>query len=336
MRLVIATPLYPPDIGGPAAYAKELNERLRAAGHTVMLVSFSEVRHYPKLLRHVLYFFHVYAATRGADAVFAFDTWSTGIPALLAARLRRVKTVVRVGGDVLWETYIERSHILVKLSEFYGRQKHVSLKEKLLFQGTKWVTRHADALVFNTAWQKRIWERVYSFPADQARVIENAYPAERTAPPAKGRVFVAVGRDRILKNMQMLERVFTELQRTFPDIILDTRSLPPEEHERRMRDAYAVVIPSVSEVSPNTAIDALRYGKPCILTADTGARERLAEVGIFIDTLQPDDVREAIVTLLEPVAYAQACARVQKFKFVHSWDEVTNEFLALTTSLCAS
>ena len=32
MRLVIATPLYPPEIGGPATYAKLLSEGLPAKG----------------------------------------------------------------------------------------------------------------------------------------------------------------------------------------------------------------------------------------------------------------------------------------------------------------
>ncbi|MBU6214874.1 glycosyltransferase family 4 protein [Patescibacteria group bacterium] len=336
MKLVIATPLYPPDIGGPAIYARELYDHFLSAGHAVTLVSFSDLHSVPKGLRHLLYFCRVVRAARGADAVLVFDAWSTGVPALCAARLRRVKTMARIGGDVLWETYVERTGDLVKLSDFYASERKYSLKERLIAYGTRWFIRRVDFLVFTTAWQKRLWERAYRFPSDKASIIENAYPAERTAAPANGRVFVAVGRSRKLKNIPMLESVIAELKHRFPDIELDTRTLPPEAHDARLRGAYAMVIPSVSEVSPNNAIDALRHGKPFILTADTGAKERLADCGIFVDTLRADSLQSAILTLLDPDAYARACARVQAFSFIHSWEAVAQEFLALLTTLCAS
>ena len=43
LTIVIATPLYPPDVGGPATYAHELRERFIAAGHSVALVTFSDL-----------------------------------------------------------------------------------------------------------------------------------------------------------------------------------------------------------------------------------------------------------------------------------------------------
>jgi len=336
MKLLIAAPLYPPEIGGPSAYAKELADHLRARGVEVSVEKFSEVRRYPKGLAHLIYFFRVWRALRGAHALLILDTWSTGVPALLVARMRGVKTIVRIGGDFLWEQYVERTGELIKLSEFYSVPRNFSPKERFIFRGTRWLTRTADRLAFKTAWQERLWEHAYGFSPQKASVIENAYPNTREASPAKGRVFVAVGRTRVLKNISLLTEVFVELRKKYPDITLDTRALPPGEHEARIRDAYAVIIPSVSEVSPNTAIDAIRYGKPFILSSDTGAGERLAEASIFIDTLRADELSKAIEHLLNPLAYARACKRVQTFTFTHSWEKVANEFLEIIMTLCAS
>lgn len=336
MKLVIATPLYPPEIGGPASYAKALNEGLVAHGHTVALVKFSDVRRYPKGLRHIIYFWRVFSALRGADAVIGFDTWSTGVPALLAAKLRGKKMLVRIGGDFLWEAYVQRTHKLVRFSEFYNKKRNFSLKERLTFAGTRWLTRYMDMLVFNTAWQKDLWEIMYGFNPKKAMVIGNEYPAEREVSPAKGRVFVAAARANFLKNTESIEAVFRDLKRTFPDIELDVSIVPPDEHKARIRDAYVVVIPSVSEMSPNTAVDAIRYGKPFIMTSDTGARKCLGSAGIFVDTLNAGALRQTMEKLLDAEEYARACARVQAFKFSHSWEEVVKEFITVLNKLCAS
>lgn len=336
MRIVIATPLYPPEIGGPAMYAKELKERLAAAGNTMALVKFSDVRRYPKLLRHLAYFWRVFREARGTDAVLAFDTWSTGVPALLAAKARGNKSLVRIGGDILWETYLQRTHKLIKLSEFYTSKRKLSFKERLIRKGAHWVTQNADALIFNTTWQKDLWGKVYGFDKRKASVIENEYPIERKNSPAKGRVFVAAGRDHFLKNVRTLEEAFTDLKRIHPDVELDDRALPPSEHQARIRDSYAVVIPSVSEIGPNTSIDAIRYGKPFILPYDNGAHDRLAGAGIFVDTLDADVLRRTMESLLDPGEYARAAERVRAFTFSHSWEEVVKEFLVILKKVCAS
>ncbi|MHB8710411.1 MAG: glycosyltransferase [Minisyncoccota bacterium] len=336
MKLVIATPLYPPEIGGPATYAKLLEEGLPREGVEVELVKFSDVRHLPKVVRHIVYFWRVFRVARVADVVLAFDTWSTGVPALLAAKARGKKSLVRIGGDILWETYIQRTRVPIRLSEFYTSTKTFSFKEHLIFMGTRWITRHADALVFNTAWQKTLWGNVYGFDRGKASVIENEYPTEREISPAKGRVFVSAGRPHFLKNFRTLEAAFADLKRTSPDIELDTRTLPPSEHRARIRDSYLVVISSVSEISSNTAIDAIRYGKPFIMPYDNGARERLAGAGISIDTLDADALRRAMGTLLDAGEYARASERVRTFTFSHSPEEVVKEFIVILEKVCAS
>ena len=112
--------------------------------------------------------------------------------------------------------------------------------------------------------------------------------------------------------------------------------VPPDEHKSLVKNAYAVIIPSISEMSPNNAVDAIYYGKPFIMTSDTGAQERLGNVGIFIDTLNPEALKDAIKKLLDTEEYARACARVQKFDFVHSWEEIIKEFTVALKSLCVS
>src|SRR3990167_7909869 len=103
MRIVIATPLYPPEIGGPATYAKLLFEGLPEKGIEVELVKFSDVRHLPKIIRHIAYFLRVLKAARNANVVLALDPVSVGLPAMKAAQKARKPFVVKIVGDYAWE-----------------------------------------------------------------------------------------------------------------------------------------------------------------------------------------------------------------------------------------
>jgi glycosyltransferase involved in cell wall biosynthesis len=171
-----------------------------------------------------------------------------------------------------------------------------------------------------------VWADAYQFDPNKTHIIENEYPAEREYVPAVSRQLVAGGRPIFLKNTVLLEKVVADLSETYPDLTVDTRAVTPDAHRARLRDAYAVVIPSISEVSPNTAIEAVRYGKPCIVTADTGIQERLADVCMFVDTRDPVALRHAIEQMLDPATYEQMMARIRTFSFVHPWKDIVREY----------
>src|SRR3989344_3051483 len=87
MKILIATGIYPPDIGGPAQYTKGVEEAWRAQGHTVQVLSFGIERKLPTGIRHLYYFFRVLFSLPRADFVFSPDTFSAAIPAFFASKL---------------------------------------------------------------------------------------------------------------------------------------------------------------------------------------------------------------------------------------------------------
>lgn len=123
MRLVIAAPMYPPDIGGPATYAKLLNDNFPDYGVDVSVVNFRDVKHIPKVFRHIVYFLHVFNALRKSDVVLALDPVSVGLPACIAARLLRKPFIVKIVGDYAWEQGRQRFGIASKLDEFVKEKK---------------------------------------------------------------------------------------------------------------------------------------------------------------------------------------------------------------------
>jgi glycosyltransferase involved in cell wall biosynthesis len=106
LKILIATPLYPPEIGGPATFTRFAEEELPKRGVEVAVEKFSDVRHLPNVLRHFAYFLRLLRTARRADVVLALDPLGIGLPAMLAAKLRGRRFLVRVAGDRAWETYI--------------------------------------------------------------------------------------------------------------------------------------------------------------------------------------------------------------------------------------
>ena len=59
MRILIATGIFPPQIGGPASYSKLLVDELPQRGFSVEVVNFGKFLKLPKAIRHLAYFFNI-------------------------------------------------------------------------------------------------------------------------------------------------------------------------------------------------------------------------------------------------------------------------------------
>lgn len=337
MKLLIATPLYPPDIGGPAKYAKEIHEELLRRGHTAIVVSYTSLeRSLPMGLRHASYALRLLPRIISADAVLALDTWLTGIPVLIFGKIFRKKILIRIGGDIVWEWYVARTKETVHLSEFYTSARPLSMKEKFIYKGTKFLLLNSDALLFNSAWLRDIWQPVYRFDANKAVILENHFPAKQHSYAPAGQIFVAAGRETVLKRRVYLRAVITALKQKYPAIEIDERPLPPKEHIERLSRAYAVIVSSISEVNPNTVIEAVSLNKPFIAPFDCGLREKLAAIGNFIDTTDEKALTKSIEELLDPKEYSKQVERLSNFTYVRSWADIADEVLEVIKKVCAS
>lgn len=172
MRIVIATPLYPPEIGGPATYAKLLYDGLPEKGIEVELVKFSEIRHLPKIFRHYVYYRRVLRAARNADAILALDPVSTGLPAMRAAKKAGKPFVVKIVGDYAWEQGQQRFGITQNLDEFVNTKK-VPFPVRVLRRIQTRVARSATLVIVPSEYLKGIVVK-WGIQSDKIQVISNA------------------------------------------------------------------------------------------------------------------------------------------------------------------
>jgi glycosyltransferase involved in cell wall biosynthesis len=176
MRLVIATPLYPPEIGGPATYTKILEEGLPQKGIEVEVVKFSDVRHLPKFIRHYLYYRRVLRAARSADVVLALDPVSVGLPALKAAQKAGKPFVVKIVGDYAWEQGQQRFGVTQNLDEFI-KTKNVASPVRVFRLIQTHVAESATRVIVPSEYLKGI-VMAWGILAEHIQVIYNAVPLE--------------------------------------------------------------------------------------------------------------------------------------------------------------
>jgi glycosyltransferase involved in cell wall biosynthesis len=328
MRIVIATGIYPPEVGGPSFYAQGLEKALRALGHTPVVVTYGNLRRLPMGVSHALYFARLFPRFFGASAVVALDTASVAIPAALACALTGKRFIIRTGGDFVWEHYIERTGDTLPLVRFYVEHKGLSFKERLVFSLTKYAL-HRATVVFSTQMQRDAWLKPYGLALDHTRIIGNAADEPLPSEPPRTKNFLWHVRPIAMKNGERLHTAFAKAKNTCPDITLEEGMVPKTELLESMKNCYAVLLPSITEISPNYILDALRLHKPFIMDKYSGFAEWLAPYGLLVDPLDENDIARAIEELSELAGYERAVKKAAAFSYVRTYDDVARDFLKL-------
>lgn len=328
LNIIIATPLVPPQVGGGAFYVDVFAREWRKVGHNVHVISFGSLLRFPTGLRHFLYVLKLLPKVFKADAVYVLDTFSVALPTVLLCHVFKKKVVVRVGGDFLWETYVNRTREKILLSEFYTEERQFTFKENTIFDLTNFIFQYASKIVFSTHWQKDIFTDAYDLDMAKVHVIENVFASgtKRNIVP-KNRIILSPFRNIFLKNKVGLMQAFALIKDRFFDAELDTETSTHEELLKRTNEAYMVVVPSFSEVSPNTVLDALSLGVPAVVTSDCGMKERLGDLVVWVDPKSPEDIARGIETLMDAKTYSEYMARISKFSYVHTEEVCAAAFL---------
>ena len=373
MKILIATGIYPPDIGGPAQIARGVEQALIRAGHRVKVLAFRFERKLPTVIRHVYYFLRVLFSLRGADFVFSPDTFSAALPALFAAKLAGKRFIVRTGGDFLWESYVERTGDLVLLRNFYKKMAtppsssplkrgggrggvRLNLKERIIFRLLRFLLRHTDAVIFSTAWQRDIFRAPYKLDLSRCFVVENFYGpkvpqiqhTDKLDPEYQSKarygagnvgvfkkVFVGGVRDLKWKNMPRLKEAFDAVQEKGIPVALNWETGSRGKFLLDIESAYAVIIASLGDISPNTILEAIAFDKPFILTRECGFYEKLKGIGVWVDPEDVNDIAAKIGWLADEENYRAQKKKVQAFNFTHSYEEVAEELITIYRNIDA-
>ncbi len=245
MKIIVATPVYPPEIGGPATYTKELAQRLRGE-HEIVIVAYastSEIiegttlfiasKRRPLPLRLFKYFIDLFRASRGADVIYVQNAMAAGLPAAIVSMIRGIPLVLKFVGDEAWERASQKRKTTLNLNKFLVTPEGgLQTRVRMLIQG--FVLRHADIVTTPSVYLRDAIVQAYRIKKDRAVVNYNAADKTTTAnfhtAPVSHQI-IATARLVRWKGLDGLIRAVALLKKRFPDVhAIIAGDGPEEEH----------------------------------------------------------------------------------------------------------
>ncbi len=354
MKIILATGIYPPAIGGPATYCRRLAEELSASNEVIVVTyggkvesgkwKVDNVSSRIPIIRWFLYAIRLRKVGKDADVVYCFSSISCGVPLILSG-LTKPKRLLRLGGDFFWERY----------TDFGGRKSLREWYEKSSWQLAvgSWLLRQFDYIVFSTRFQEEIYENAYR-KLPKHSVIENALECRMKNEELKmkeGKKLLFMGRFVRFKNLQNFVSAMKELpdytlalvgdgpQKSALLTLVDSLRLQdritflPPQHGDAKQVLFAehdmLVIPSLTDISPNVALEAKAAGLRVLITHENGLMELANKM-----YLHPMNTVDDIVNAINETREKQYNLHDSVSDTItHTWSEVASETLQLFQSL---
>ena len=362
-KIVIATGTFPPEISGQATFVSNLIKELPSEIKTVVIAYGKKNESRKKNIfiikrnfwRYFNYWWRLKNEAKDAEIIYAQDLVSSGLPAALAKR-KNNKLIVRIGGDFLWEKMVNSGKCEVPFSQYYDQPK--SLRENFYLAIYRFVFSKSDGIIFNSFWQKEIYLKFFKIKPEKIVVIENpllifADDNFQYQPNWERKEIIFAGRFIPLKNLKRLIKAFKNIKtdkklvligagpqkQELKELAEDDERIaiePPMSREAlwlRLKSAYLVVLPSLSEMNPNLALEAMALLRPVVLTKENGLQDEFKTGCKLIDPLSPESIKSAIEYFLDEKNYNDFSSKIKNSGVFNSWEDVISKHLEIFESL---
>ncbi|MBI3020337.1 MAG: glycosyltransferase family 4 protein [Parcubacteria group bacterium] len=293
------------------------------------------------------------------DIIYSLDWFTAGLPLALAARLAGKKYLLRIGGGYIWEKYLNDGNPPVTLIDFY--RQGIYKRYPVMYAVMKFVLQGAERIIFNSDIQRNFYAPQYGLSPERLTTIYNPIP-KMLAPVLRGepqKEIIFAGRMTEKNNIENCLRAFAasnasgaltdftftfigdgflvEKMKTFAkELGVENKtaflpSMRQKELYERIKNCRYVILPSWTDISPNTAYECLSLGIPFLLTTENYLSIR-SQIPLMIDPRSVEDIAEKMRLLSEENAYKEYCAKLRAIRFNHDWDNVCDEHLKIFNS----
>lgn len=369
MRVLLASGIFYPDVGGPATHVRKMAEHFSAIGWDVTVVAFGDAkpdatsyrvvrisRALPKPLSWLLFALAICRYAALSDVVYAFDLTTAGIPAWIATRLTNTRFVIRIGGDPIWERLAEAGKRLMPMNEYY--QKGLYKKDKpQLYALICRILAAADRIVVYNEMFKQFYVQYFDVDSSKITVIRNPIPEKQRGSDEIGaRTMIFAGRFVAYKNLDRVIRAAARAREKHPTLKLVFVGDGPEKEKltslaqelyipltihpkvaqkelfELISTSSVALAPALSEFNPNFILESLSFGKPVAISRDHGLSVDVPEYMQF-DPVSVDSMADTFTHLLSDDVYARAVADIAQIDMQWSWRDVLEAQQSLLSSL---
>jgi glycosyltransferase involved in cell wall biosynthesis len=369
MKILIATGIYPPDIGGPATYVPKIAREWLSLGHQVKIVTYSDKSHYDfdkdsdlivirikrasKLSNYLRYYLAIKKLAKECDVIYAFDHVSAGLPAALANKKLKKKFFIRIGGDFIWEKYLDTHKKPVTLRQYYQENLHIK-ESKRRFKLIKKVFLAATGFIFTTDFQPIIFKKYYNLPEEKIYNVYNPISEPATVRHSRGNVdknFVFAGRFIRKNNLQGLLDGYKNIKdksfslvlygegplkdwikeyvekNDIKNVIID-KKLSRQELLAKLKTAYLVIFPSFTDISPNTMLESISVDTPFVSSTEIGF-DWLKDQARMFDPLQSKQLTKHLDDLSNPEEYQKYSEVIKNISYDYSYTQAAQDTLKI-------
>jgi glycosyltransferase involved in cell wall biosynthesis len=257
MNILISTPIFPPEIGGPATYTVEVARRLQERGHEIRIVAFTDVRpqvenlevipvriRYPILgtfLRQTKFFFTLLSSVKSMDVIYLQDPVVVGVASLLVGKLVGKPLVLKFVGDSTWENEYSLRRTDKNLDDFLGSsQKKLKLKLRIFL--LRLILDNMNRIIVPSFYLRDILIKHYKVKPDGIAVVHNSVDARVMERPVSShkqqnnKQIISIGRMVRHKRIDGIIATLKELCKKFPGTSL---ALVGDGPERKLLEQLA-------------------------------------------------------------------------------------------------
>jgi glycosyltransferase involved in cell wall biosynthesis len=368
-KILLATGIFYPDVGGPAIHVVKIAERLSKEGFKPLVIAYGDdpknrsfpfkvkriSRKYPKFLQWLLYFLTVFKETINSKIVYAFDPTAAGVPACIASRFWRKPFVIRIGGDPIWEREVEVGRRMMSITQYYEMGLYKQDKP-ILFKIIKTLLNNADKVVFYNQFWKDFANKYYKLPNSKIIIFKNpVFKRESANPVLKDNpTIIFAGRFVAYKNLPLVLNVFDKTREKLkkgnllligkgPEInrLLEIKkSLSSGQHIEFLESLpQEKLFEKIRESSIAIGPALSEFNPNFILESLSFGKPVLLSKGhglsvdlpeeFLFNPLDAVELQKKIEYLFNPENYKKAVETINGIDMNQTWDKVTNSHLSL-------